>query len=148
MAEGLKIKVRKFWGPNSTFVEVTGETLVEGAFLAILNRVNVNLFNYNEHTQTNTFLDSLASKSFILVILQPTRVTSHPDTLVDNIFSNVIDPDIISGNSIATISDHLSQFSIIPNMFGNIPGNKSNVYQRHWPKLDRKKIIRDCFSVE
>ena len=145
MAEGLKINVRKFWGPNPTFVEFTGEKLVGGAFLAILNRVNVNLFNYNEHTQANAFLDSLACKSFIPVILQPTRVTSHPDTLVDNIFSNVIDPDIISGNSIATISDHLSQFLIIPNMFGNIPGNKSNVYQRHWPKFDRKKNYSRLF---
>ena len=32
MAKGLKLKVRKFWGPNPTFVEVTGEKLVEGGF--------------------------------------------------------------------------------------------------------------------
>ena len=49
--------------------------------------------------------------------------------LTDNIFSNVIDPDIISGNLTATISDHLPRFSIIPNMLGNIPGNKSNIYE-------------------
>ena len=72
----------------------------------------------------NEFLDSLASNSFIPLILQPTRITSHSNTLIDNIFSNVIDPDIISGNLTATISDHLSQFAIIPNMFGNILGNK------------------------
>ena len=30
MAKGLKLKVRKFWGPNPTFVEVTGEKLVGG----------------------------------------------------------------------------------------------------------------------
>ena len=38
----LKLKVRKFWGPNPTFVEVTGEKLVGGgAFwpLPTLNRV-------------------------------------------------------------------------------------------------------------
>ena len=40
VTKGLKLKVRKFWGPNSTFVEVTGETLVGGAFAhPILNRV-------------------------------------------------------------------------------------------------------------
>ena len=27
---------------------------------------NVNLLNYNEHNKTNTFLDSLASNSFII----------------------------------------------------------------------------------
>ena len=55
------------------------------------------------------------------LILQQTRITSHSNTLIDNIFSN-IDPDIISGNLTATISDHLPQFANIldfgfPNMF-------------------------------
>ena len=49
---------------------------------------------------------------------------------------------------IATISDHLPQFSIIPNMFGNIPGNKSNIYERDWSKFDRENFILDYFSVE
>ena len=52
-------------------------------------------------------------------------------------FAKVIDPDIIPGNLTATISVHLLQFSIIPNMFGNIPGNKSNIYERDWSKFDR-----------
>ena len=94
--------------------------------------------NYNEHNQTNEFLDSLASNSCIPLILQPTRITSHSNTLTDNIFSNVIDPDTISGNLTATISDHLPQFAIIPNMFGNILGNKSNIYEKDWSKFDRE----------
>ena len=89
------------------------------------------------------FLDSLASNSFIPLILQPTRITSHSNTLIDNIFSNIIDPDIISGNLTATISDHLSHFSIIPHMFGNIPSNKSNIYERDWYKFDRESFILD-----
>ena len=60
----------------------------------LLGDFNVNLLNYNEHNQINEFLDSLASNSFIPLVLQPTRITSHSNTL----FSNVIDPDIISGN--------------------------------------------------
>ena len=32
VAKGLKLKVRKFWGSNPTFVEVTGEKLVGGTF--------------------------------------------------------------------------------------------------------------------
>ena len=86
--------------------------------------------NYNEHNQTYEFLDSLASNSFIPLILQSTGITNHSNSVIDKNFSHVIDPDIISGNLTAIISDHLSQFSIIPNMFGNIPGNKSNIYER------------------
>ena len=55
---------------------------------------NVNLLNYNEHNQANEFLDSLASNSYIHLILQPTRITSHSNTPIDNIFSNVIYPDV------------------------------------------------------
>ena len=48
----------------------------------LLGDFNVNLLNYNEHNQTNKFLDSLASKSFKPLILQPTKITSHSNTLV------------------------------------------------------------------
>ena len=47
----------------------------------LLGDFNVNLLNYNEHNQTNEFLDFLASNSFIPLILQPTRITSHSNTL-------------------------------------------------------------------
>ena len=114
----------------------------------LLGDFNVNLLNYHEHNQTNEFLDSLASNSFIPLILQPTRITSHSNTLIDNIFSNVIDPDIISGNLTVTISYNLPQFSIIPNMFGNIPSNKSNIYERDWSKFDRENYILDYFSAD
>ena len=59
---------------------------------------NINLLNYNVHNPTSEFLDSLASNSFLPYILQPTRITSHSKTLIDNIFTNVILPDSISGN--------------------------------------------------
>ena len=81
----------------------------------LLGDFNVNLPNHNEHHQTNESLDSLASISNIPLILQPTRITSHSNTLIDNTFSNV-DPDI-SGNLFATISDHLPQLSIISNVW-------------------------------
>ena len=79
-------------------------------------RININ--------QTNEFVDSLTSNPFILLILQPTRITRHSNILIDNIFSNVADPDVISWNLTATISDHLPQFAIIPNIFGNIWGSR------------------------
>ena len=63
----------------------------------LLGDFNINLLNYNEHNQTNDFLDSLAYNSFIPLILQPTRITSHSNTLVENIFPSVIEPDVILG---------------------------------------------------
>ena len=40
----------------------------------LLGGFNVNLLNYNERNQTSEFLESLASNSFIPLILQPTRI--------------------------------------------------------------------------
>ena len=78
----------------------------------LLGDFNINLLNYNDHQPTNDFLDSLASNSFIPYILHPTRITSHSKTLIDNIFSNYISHEIISGNITATISDHLPNFHL------------------------------------
>ena len=101
--------------------------------------------NCNELNQTNVFLDSLASNSFIPLILQPTKITSHSNTLIDIIFSNVIEPDIKSGSLTATIFHHLPKIAII---FGNISGNKYNIYERDWSKCDWENFILDFFPVD
>ena len=64
----------------------------------LLGDFNINLMNYNVHNPTNGFLDSLASNSFLPYILQPTRISSHSKTLIDNIFTNINLADSISGN--------------------------------------------------
>ena len=97
--------------------------------------------NYNEH-------DSLASNSFIPLILQSTKKISRSNTLTDNVFSNVIKSDIISSNLTATIFDHLLQFAIISNFFGNILGNEQNIYEKNWSKFDLENFILDHFSSD
>ena len=44
------------------------------------------------------------------LILQPTRVTENTATVIDNIFSNNLQDDIIGGNVLLTLSEHFSQF--------------------------------------
>ena len=102
----------------------------------LLGDFNIDLMHYNEHKPTNEFLDSLASNSYLPYIIQPSQRTSHSRTLIDNVFSNAISKDIISGNITATISDHLPQFLIPPNTFANPPSNKSNVSERDWSNFD------------
>ena len=114
----------------------------------LLGDFNINLLNYNDHQPTNDFLDSLASNSFIPYILHPTRITNHSKTLIDNIFSNFISPDIMSGNITATISDHLPQFSFVPNILSNPPTQKSNYYERDWSKFKQENFILDYFDKD
>ena len=57
-------------------------------------------------------------------------------------------PDSRSGNLTATISDHLPQFLIVPNIFSNPPSNKSNIYERDWSNFDQENFILDYFSID
>ena len=46
----------------------------------LLRDFNIKFLNYNEHNETNE--DSLASNSLIPLILQPTRISNHSNTLI------------------------------------------------------------------
>ena len=112
----------------------------------LLGGFNINLLNYNEHQPINEFLDSLASNSIIPYILQPTRLTTHSKTLIDNIFSNVLSCETISGNITATISHHLPQFLFALNVLSNALCNKSNILERDWSEFNKENFILDYFD--
>ena len=114
--------------------------------ISLLGDFNINLLNYNVHQPTNDFLGSLASNSIISYILQPTRLTSHSKTFIDNIFSNILPSEIISGNLTATISDNLPQFLFAPNIFSNPSYSKSNIFERGWSKFNKENFILDYFD--
>ena len=97
--------------------KLLGNISKEQKSIFLLGDFNVNLLNYNNHNQTKGVLDFLAFNSFISLILQLTRITSHSNSLINN---NIIDPDIILRNLTATISDRLPRFAIYCNIFGNI----------------------------
>ena len=68
---------------------------------------NVNLLKYDHHATTNEFLDSLSSHMILSHIIQPNRVTCNSKTLIDDIFSNILGPDSVSGSLTSAVSDHL-----------------------------------------
>ena len=113
-----------------------------------LGDFNINLLNYDQDTSTNEFLDSLSSHLFLPHILQPTRVGSNSKTLIDNVFSNAIFPNIISGNLTSSICGHLPQFLIAPNIFLNPQGLKYNIYETDWSTFDQENFILDVFSTD
>ena len=131
---------------NSLINQLLDKISKEQKQIFLLGDFNINLLNYNEHQPTNEFLDSLASNSNIPYILQPTKLTSHSKTLIDNIFSNVLSCEVISENITAIISDHLPQFLFAPNVLSNPLCNKSNILERDWSKFNKENFILDYFD--
>ena len=82
------------------------------------------MLNYDEERPAENFLDSFASSCLLPYIPQPTRLTRHSKTIIDNIFCNLTPLEVILGNITAAISDHLPQFLIGPNVFANPSLNK------------------------
>ena len=71
---------------------------------------NINLLNYESHNDPNEFINSMVSHHMLPQILQPTRVTDHSATVIDNIFTNATNFETIGGNILNQIADHFSQF--------------------------------------
>ena len=74
---------------------------------------NIDLLQYDSNTTSNGFINSMTNHFFLSYILQPSRVTDHSATLIDNIFSNATDVESVSGNLSSLISDHFIQFMFI-----------------------------------
>ena len=93
------------------------------------------MVNCYDNQPTNELLDTIASISFIPYILQPTRITSHSEPLIDNIFLKIISHKAISGKTTATISDHLSQFLLAPNVLPKVKIKSKNPKSKVIPKI-------------
>ena len=84
----------------------------ENKAAVIIGDFNVNLLNFENHTLTSDFIDTILFNHFQPLIFQPTRVTESTAMLIDNIFSNDFSCNVTSGSVLIQISDHFLQFSI------------------------------------
>ena len=58
--------------------------------------------------ETSDFVYIMATNYFLPSIIIPTKINRAKHTLIDKVFTNQINPDMISGNLSTTISDHLA----------------------------------------
>ena len=85
----------------------------EMKFCVLMGDWNVNLINFESHTPTEEFINTMGAYYFQPHIIKPTRITDHSATLIDHIFFNSIEHHTISGNLLCDLSDHLPNFFII-----------------------------------
>ena len=113
--------------------------------LFIMGDFNVNVLNYDSHTPTNDFVDAFFSKNILPCINHPTRIYGQSSTIIDNIFTNNIDSNIICGNILTHISEHFPQFLILRN--ANICYNHPDTFTYHYSLLNERNFIDDFKKI-
>ena len=104
------------------------------------------LLQYESNSQTNDFINSVISHSFLPYIHQPTRVTDHSATVIDNVFSNITDFDALSGNITGIIAVHFAQFLLIKKCHVSY---KSCSHPAHdFSNFGKEKFIHDFSLID
>ena len=105
------------------------------------------LLNFRSIHDTNnnsaSFLDMMYENFLLPYISSPTRVTPRSQSLTDNIFSNIIEDEIISGNITTTISDHYAQFKLFKNKTKSQKNTKIAKFARNYKTLDKEMFDSD-----
>ena len=105
---------------------------------------NFDLLNVGAHSDTFEFFDTMMSNFLLPVITIPTKINRGTHTLIDNIFTNHLNPDTKSGNLEINLSDgHLSSFLITLKQNQNHLPKKHNIFNR-----DKKHFNGDAFLAD
>ena len=108
---------------------------------------NMDLLKVESDDKISEYYDILTSHLFVPHVTLPTRITSRSKTLIDNIFSN--DPNFangVSGNFTFSISDHLPQFLIMPEVLKG-PPKKHNIYRRK-KNYNKEQLVADALGLD
>ena len=114
----------------------------ENKTLFLLGDFNIDLIKCNYNKKTSEFFNLISPFNMLPFITLPTRVTSRSKTLIDNIYSNSTNTNIISGNLTSTVSDHLPQFSILPDFNRKFVPRKHNIFRRNTTNYDNLLFIQ------
>ena len=107
----------------------------ENNYCILLGDNNLDLLKFESHPDTNSFLSILGTFYFQPQILQPTGITDHSATLIDNIFFNSLEHFVISGNLCYDLTDHLPNFLIVGKL-SSLPAS-TKVFRRDYSNLTR-----------
>ena len=96
----------------------------------LLGDFNIDAIKLGNNTVTDKFINQLLSSSFYPLITKPTRITERSATLIDNILTNRLDNNNITGILFCDLSDHLPVFTIEQNATIRKKQNLTNMKRR------------------
>ena len=111
---------------------------------------NINIIDYEHHSGVSEFYDNISAHGFRPLVLQPTRISSTPATLIDNIFINDLGCHAKGGNITSSISDHFLQFSLI-DLHGEYDTNAkktANKSRRNWRIFNKREFTDELSNID
>ena len=128
---------------NDTFNKIKNESKT----LIITGDFNINLLNRRHDTNLINLLETMYFNMFHPHILIPTRIVDNArSSLLDNIFTNTLYLDIICGNLLDKITDHLPSFIVLTN--GKPPDSKIKATRRDYSKFVEQDYLRDLDNIQ
>ena len=121
-----------------------------------LNKENKNIylagdFNFDflslNDQENNAFFETMMSHHLLPTITIPTKINPVKNTVIDNIFINNINSDIIAGNFSLTVSDHLPSFLITPKLNQYHAPKKHNIFKRCTKNFNKDSFLSDLNQI-
>ena len=78
--------------------------------IEIISDFNIDILQFEQHSDTKHYLETMASFGFLPVITRPTRITQTSATLIDHIFVLNKSTQHTAGIIINSLSDHYPTF--------------------------------------
>ena len=131
---------------NEYLQETLSNPIVSNKQTFILGDFNVDLLNYNSHAPTTHYANLFFCNQFLPYITHPSRVSENSSTLIDNIFSNTVDCETISGNILTQITDHFPQFLVVKH--AAISYKDLHYYKHDFSNLNAKVLLNDFENLD
>ena len=133
---------------NEDFLQPLTEQLSnQNKKIYITGDFNFDLLN-TDHKDTFNFFETMMSNHLLPTITVPTKINKKNSTVIDNIFTNQIHPDMKTGNLSVGISDHLISFLTVPRDNQNHLPKKNNIFIRSTKNFNREQFILDYLEID
>jgi exonuclease III len=107
---------------------------------------NINLLKISTHQESNDFLNIMYEANYYPTITKPTRLTTRTSSLIDNIFSNILNNKLTPGILFNDITDHFPVFYFVNKDKHSETKNKSK--NNYYTKRKITNITMTSFENE
>jgi len=116
----------------------------ENKQIYLMGDYNIDLLSATQNAINSKLVNILSSYTLYPHIDKPTRITTTSSTLIDNMFSNIIDMDFINGIFHYDISDHLPIFTLTKQ--NNIVHESQKTNHKMYRKETNRNV--DSFNLD